>query len=298
MFIDFSNSYSANERLGRKWTMGEEINREHKDRLFCFLFGREENRKWTLELYNALNGTNYLEESDIVFNTLKDAVYMGMKNDVSFLLSSVLSLYEQQSTYNPNMPVRQLMYLGKIYDKYIHQFNLNIYGKRLIKLPVPKLVTFYNGIENHEDKILRLSDSLDSDSIISESDVEVNVRMININHERGSSLLKKCRPLYEYSWFVDRIRLNNKTMEIEPAVDKAFGDMPENFVIRKCIELNKAEVTDMCLTEYDEAKTMEMFKEEGREEGREERDGEILKAIESGATIDDIKRMLVFNSKL
>ena len=86
--------------------MSEAVNREYKDRLFSFIFGREENKKWTLSLYNAINKTYYTNEDDIVINTMSDTIYMGMKNDVSFLISDVLNLYEQQSTYNPNMPVR------------------------------------------------------------------------------------------------------------------------------------------------------------------------------------------------
>lgn len=95
------------------------VNREHKDRLFRFLFGNKEKKEWTLSLYNAVNGTNYTEPEDILFTTIDDAVYMGMKNDLSFILFHVMNIYEQQSTYNPTMPVRQLMYVEKLYDKYI-----------------------------------------------------------------------------------------------------------------------------------------------------------------------------------
>ena len=47
----------------------------------------------------------------------------------------------------------------------------------------------------------------------------------------------------------------------------------------------KAEVKQMCITEYHEAETMEQFREEGREEGRKEgheegrEEGEILRLI-------------------
>ncbi|XME01097.1 hypothetical protein QYZ88_010245 [Lachnospiraceae bacterium C1.1] len=279
--------------------MVEGINREHKDRLFTFIFGREENKKWTLELYNAINGTDYSNEDDIEINTIDDVLYMGMKNDVSFLLGSFLSLYEQQSTYNPNMPVRDLMYLGKLYDKYIHGHRLNIYGKHRIKLPVPKLVTFYNGTEQHEDGILKLTDLFDEEYRM-HSDVEVRVRMININPGHNEELVKACRPLFEYSWLIDSIRNNRQKMEIKEAVDKALRDMPGDFVIREFVELNRAEVTNMCLTEYNEAETMEMLKEEAREEGRSEgiKEGksqtadDVLRAISKGATVEEIQQML------
>ena len=123
------------------------VNRKHKDRLFSFLFGSEANREWTLSLYNAVNGTSFTDPEEIQFTTIEDAIYMGMKNDLSFILCYVMNIYEQQSTYSPNMPVRQLMYAGKLYDKYIQTNNLNIYGKKIVRLPVPKLIVFYNGAE-------------------------------------------------------------------------------------------------------------------------------------------------------
>ena len=86
------------------------INRQYKDRLFKFLFGNPEHRDWTLSLYNAVNGTAYEDPDDITFTTIKNAVYMGMRNDVSLLLADTMDFYEQQSTYNPNMPMRFLVY--------------------------------------------------------------------------------------------------------------------------------------------------------------------------------------------
>lgn len=247
-----------------------EINREHKDRLFRFLFGNEANREWTLELYNAVNGTEYTEPGDIRFTTIEDAVYMGMKNDLSFTLFYVMNLYEQQSTFNPNMPVRQLMYLGKLYDKYIKINRLNLYGKKIIRLPVPKLVVFYNGVEELDDRILSLNDAFEPEAAAEESDVEIRVRMLNINYGKNSRLLEACRPLAEYAWFTEEIRKNSRDMEIETAVDQAIDAMPGDYVIRPFLIGNRAEVRDMCITEYNEAETMQMFKQEGWEEGRRE----------------------------
>ena len=86
----------------------ERINNQYKDRLFKFIFGREEHKDWTLSLYNAINGSNYKEEKEIQITTIDSVVYLSMKNDVSFLLDTAgtMNFYEQQSTYNPNMPVR------------------------------------------------------------------------------------------------------------------------------------------------------------------------------------------------
>lgn len=103
------------------------INYTYKDRLFNFIFGSEENREWTLSLYNAINGSHYTDASLIQFNTLKNVLYIGMKNDTSFLISGTMSVYEHQSTLNPNMPIRFLEYLSKLISAYITQNKLNLY---------------------------------------------------------------------------------------------------------------------------------------------------------------------------
>ena len=245
------------------------VNKEYKDRLFVFIFGREENKRWTLSLYNSINGTSYTNEDDIEITTMSDTVYMGMKNDVSFLISDMLNLYEQQSTYNPNMPVRQLMYLGRQYDKYIKKTKQNIYGSKLMHLPVPKLITFYNGAEDVEDTVLRLSDSFEI--CAQEADVQVSVRLINVSGDHNRQLLQMCEPLREYVWFVEMIRSKrNQGIDLEKAVDTTIDEMPETCLIRECLIENRAEVKNMCITEYNEEETMRMFKEEGREEGRQE----------------------------
>lgn len=247
------------------------VNREHKSRLFAFIFGREENRKWILELYNAVNGSNHRNADDIRITTIEDVIYMGMKNDVSLLLCDVMSIYEQQSTFNPNMPIRQMMYAGRLYDKYIQENGLNIYGAKQVLLPIPKLVTFYNGREDREDEsVLRLRDAFEGNERASEADIDVRVRMVNINYGRDKKLLESCEPLKEYAWLVSRIREYNEKMDTEDAVDRAIDEMPDGFVIKGFLLANRAEVKNMCLTEYDEEKVMQMFKEEWREEGREE----------------------------
>ncbi len=258
-----------------------EINREYRDRLFVFIFGREENRKWTLSLYNAVNGTNYTDENAIEITTMSDAVYMGMRNDVSFIITEFISLFEQQSTYNPNMPVRQLMYLGRLYDKYINATKQNLYGTRQIKLPVPRLVTFYNGMEDVPDKILHLSNSFSGNAGL--SDVEVSVRLININLGNNKELLENCKPLKEYSWFVDVVRNKKERgkMILEDAVDHTLDEMPEDFCIREFLIANRAEVKNMCLTEYNEAETMQMFKDEERYDA-------ISRMLRSGKTAEAI----------
>ena len=243
-------------------------NVQYKDRLFNFLFGSEENKEWTLSLYNAVNGSHYTDPSMIKITTIREVMYLGMHNDVSFLISNEMNLYEQQSTYNPNMPVRLLQYAGNLYERYFKENSLNKYGGRLLQLPVPKLVVFYNGKKEQPDEmILKLSDSFPEGS---DADIEVKVRMLNVNVGRNTLLLDACKPLGEYSWLVDEIRRNNTTNDedgMSSAVDRAISDMPDGFVIKSFLELHRTEVKGMLLTEYNEAEAMELFREEGRAEG-------------------------------
>ena len=237
------------------------IQREYKDRLFNFIFGSEENKDWTLSLYNAVNNTNYTDPDAVQINTIKEVLYLGMHNDASFLLAEDMNLYEQQSTFNPNMPLRMMQYAGNLYEKYIKEKKLNKYSDELLMLPVPKLITFYNGEKDKEDElILKLSDSFPEGA---EADIEVIVRMININYGRNTKLLDACEPLKEYAWLIEEIRHNRKTMDIEDAVDKALADMPKEYVIKPFLDAHKTEVSTMLLTEYNEAEAMELFEKDG-----------------------------------
>ena len=140
-------------------------NKKYKDRLFHFLFGREEHKEWTLSLYNAVRGSGYTNINDIQFNTIENVLYLGMHNDISFLIMGELNLYEQQSSFNPNMPLRMLQYTAKVLEKYVKQNHLDKYGSHILELPVPKLVVFYNGAADKPDEmILSLRDSLPSDA--------------------------------------------------------------------------------------------------------------------------------------
>ncbi len=246
------------------------VNREYKDRLLNFIFGSEENRKWTLSLYNAINHSNYEDENAIVFNTIKEVLYMGMHNDTSFLISDMMSVYEAQSTYNPNMPLRQLQYLGHLYEGYITEHKLNKYSSELLRLPVPKLVVLYNGRKETEDRVIqRLTDSF-PEGLREQSDVEVKVSMLNINYGHNKELLEACRPLGEYAWFIEKIREYQKSYTIEKSVDMAISNMPDDYCLKPFLLIHRAEVNEMLLTEYNEAEVMELFKEDGRREGRVE----------------------------
>ena len=190
---------------------------------------------------------------------------MGMKNDTSFIVFDIMSVYEHQSSLNFNMPLRMLQYVGDLYSGYIAKNKLNKYGTGRIMLPIPKLVTFYNGEHDAEDEmILKLSDSFAPEHK-DKADLEVKVRMINVNYSSNKELMKSCKPLAEYSWFVDTIRRNKVEHELNIAVGKALDCMPDDFVIKSFLVRHRQEVEGMLDTEYKEAEVMELFKEDGRQ---------------------------------
>lgn len=256
-------------------------NREYRDRLFKFIFGNPDNKKWTLSLYNAMNGSHYTDENDIELNTIENAVYMSMKNDVSFLIENTMNFYEQQSTFNPNMPMRFLIYAGMIYSKYVtYNGSYHRYSSAQQKAPTPKCVCFYNGTADKEDRItLSLSDSFDGDP-----DIEVKVAMININYGHNKALLDECKPLKEYSQFVDMIRCCQQTKNtLEEAIDAALEELPDDSVIKPFLLANRAEVKRMCITEYDEERTYAEQRSEGIAEGVEIGRAEgIVEGVEKG----------------
>jgi hypothetical protein len=241
-----------------------EANRLYKDRVFKFIFGNPENKEWTLSLYNAVNGSNYRNPDDIQFNTIEDAVYMSMKNDVSFIILDEMNLWEHQSSFNPNMPMRFLTYGTQLYEKFTATSGYYKFSRKLQRLPKPHCICFYNGTEEQpEQQILKLSDAFGG-----EGDIEVKVKMLNVNYGKNRALLETCQPLREYAWLVDRVREHQRVLQnLEAAVDASIDEMPDSFVIRTLIEAHRAGVKKMFLTEYDEEKMKEQERKEAFADG-------------------------------
>ena len=143
-----------------------EPKRTYKDTLFRTIFGGKDERskRWLLSLYNALSGKNHTNIEDLEITTLEDVIYVSMKNDLSFLIHSQMCLYEHQSTVNPNMPLRGLLYFSQLYQQYIDKHKKNLYGSVLVKIPAPQFIVFYNGDTEQADIIkYRLSDAFIKD---------------------------------------------------------------------------------------------------------------------------------------
>lgn len=247
-------------------------NRKVKDRLFRFIF--ENDKPALLDLYNGLNGTSYTNPDELEVVTVENLLYLSMKNDLSFLLTGTINLYEHQSSYNPNMPLRCLWYLGQEYQILVERAQKDIYGSALIQIPTPQCVVFYNGGKDMPDEhFLYLSDSFMQNEV--EPCLELKVRMLNINYGHNQALMEKCRKLWEYAFFIDCIkrRLENG-FALEEALEQAIDECVEEEVMAKFFRRHKAEVLGMLFMEYDEKEHMRRMtrdaKQEGREEGKED----------------------------
>ena len=246
------------------------IRRNYKDSLFTKLFGDPANKQNLLSLYNALNDRNYTDPDELEINTIENVIYMGVKNDVSCIIDGYMNLMEHQGSFNPNMPLRGFIYIPKLYEKYIDKHQLNIYSEKLIKIPTPRYFVLYNGIKEMPERLeMKLSDAF----IHQDGDcgIEFTATMINVNYGHNKELMTACRMLEEYAIFIDKVRgyiePNMEPAELEKAMDRAVDECLEEGVLAEFLSAHRAEVRNMILTEYDEAKTMEMFKKEFREDG-------------------------------
>jgi DNA-binding NarL/FixJ family response regulator len=244
-------------------------NRNTKSTLFPKIFS---SRKELIELFNAVNGTNYQDSDDFEINTIEGILYMTTKNDVSFLMESTMNLYEHQSTYNPNMPLRGLLYFGQLYHKYIKTRGLNIYSSKLQKIPVPHYVVFYNGIQDEPDeKILLLSDAFqkDDERKYVPGCLECEVRMLNINYGHNKELMEKCRKLEEYAIFVARLREYAKEYpsRLDMAITKAIDDCIAEGILKDFLTKRKSEVLEMVLYSFDKELYEKDLKQTAYEEG-------------------------------
>lgn len=239
----------------------KKTNSKYKDRLFCMLFGRD--KRNAISLYNALNGTNYSEDEDIEVTTIDDAIYINMKNDASFIVDGHMSLFEQQSSLNPNMPLRGLMYFGNLYDSFVEGKGLNIYGSKLIKIPTPQYYVLYNGtVEAPAKGELKLSDAFAKES--PEGMYEWTATFVNLNKGKNEVLLGQCKPLEEYMLFIERIReFEAKGMESRKAVDAAVQFCIDAGIMKEFLVKHRAEVISVVLTEFNQKRYEDSIRTEG-----------------------------------
>jgi predicted transposase YdaD len=243
-----------------------EANREHKDSVFTAFFS---GKPKLLELYNAIADTNYPPDTDVQINTLKNVLFTGLVNDISFLLGDILViLMEHQSTINPNMPVRFMLYIAQIYERILDAYNL--YRRKLIKIPRPEFITLYNGKENIPDRtVLRLSDAFKNAS--GKISMELQVTIYNINHGRNNQIMNRSRSLADYAAFIAKIR-EYQTMgqSLEDAIKDAVIFCVEHEIMKDFLEKHRSEVLNMLNVEFKMEDALAVRYEEGLEKGLEE----------------------------
>ena len=264
------------------------INRSYKDRLFKIIF---EDKKELLSLYNALTGKNYQNPDELEINTIDDVIYMHLKNDMSFILDDWQNLFEQQSTFNPNQPLRGFFYFADLYK--VKYFGKKIYSTRLLKIPTPQYIVFYNGTTSMPDrKELRLSDAFQQPT--TQPDIEVVAHMLNINYGHNKELMERCQKLKEYAQFIDIIRhylKENKQWSNEQAISKAIDDCIQNNILRDILQKERLRVMASILSEFDEVGYKEMIRQEAYEDAYEEAYEE---GVEYGVKYGGVKTLIEF----
>ena len=219
--------------------------RNYKDTVFRMLFS---DRKNLLSLYNAVSGAHYDDPEKLEIVTLENAIYMGMKNDLAFIIDTDLFLYEHQSTYNPNMPLRDLFYISSEYQKLVDKKSL--YSSVLQKIPAPQFIVFYNGTEKEKDSwVNHLSEAFEN--LPGNPKLELEVLTININEGHNEELMEHCQTLKEYAKYVNCVRKYARELELNEAVKLAVDECIRNNILSEFLRANKSEVISMSIFEYD-----------------------------------------------
>lgn len=239
--------------------------RNHKDRVFRVLFRDKDE---LLDLYNAVNGTDYSNTEDMTVTTLEHAIYVGMKNDISFVLYDEMMLYEHQSTDNPNIPLRDLLYVANLYSALVPEEKL--YSSKAQKIPEPKFIVFYNGQEKVPERYeYRLSDLYNTSTRDEHwiPELELKVLVLNINEGYNEGIKEKCKTLKGYMIFVEKVRRYNKELPAQKAIERAVDECIKEDILADFFHKNRAEVLSVGIFEFDEEKYRAVIREDAREEG-------------------------------
>lgn len=274
--------------FGREGTVSEkriipQAQKKYKDTIFRLLFN---DRERALSLYNGVNGTKYNDSSILQYNTLENAIYMNVHNDISFVIANQIQMYEHQSTVPINMPLRDLFYIADILQKTVA--DKTIYGSRPLMIPNPDFVVFYNGEKTLAERMeLKLSDNF----IIPTDNpaLELRVTILNINDGMNEELKEKCPALKQYMQYVNRVRKYSKEMDLKSAVTRAVDECICEGILKDFLIKQKAEVIKMSIYEFDEEREMKLIRESEREFG-EYRIRTLYKYLLSDNRIDDLKR--------
>ena len=260
-------------------------NREYKSDVFSMLM---EDKNYALQVYNAVNDSNYTDPELVEMTTLERGISLSIRNDASIIVDMHLNIYEHQSTYSPNMPLRSLLYLVPILKPLIK--NQDIFGRKLIKIPTPKFVVVYNGLQNRPPfEELRLSSAFEHST--DNPQLELIVSVYNINPGKNDEFLSKCKVLSEYTIFVEKVREYENAGEphsVKNAIDWCIA----NGVLEDFLRLREEEVIKAMEIDMTFERREELIRRDEREEGREEgiilaKQDDIFELLEDFGSIPD-----------
>jgi hypothetical protein len=281
-------------------------NRRYKDSVFSFLFSDPASLR---ELYGAIAGIELPPDLPVIINTLEGILYKTLLNDISFeVAKKLVILIEHQSSINPNMAVRLLMYIARVYEKLTA--GKNLYGRKKLTIPRPEFIVLYNGTAPYPDEtVLKLSEAFEDTSLVGiptdrPPDLELTVKVYNINRGHNEPIIRRSEKLEGYSALIGKVREFEAAIAGGRAVQKLSDEEKEEamtLAIRWCIangllkpflESHGSEVVNMLMNEWKLEDALVVEREEGREEGREEYGREILDLLEKGYTTEQLKALL------
>ncbi len=279
------------------------INNKFKNSLFTTLFSDPSVLR---ELYCALGGVSLPPDIPVSINTLENVLYMDFNNDISFEIGGKLVvLIEHQSTINPNIALRLLIYITRILEKKTKGSTL--YSKKRLTIPSPEFFVLYNGTDPFPDSVVvRLSDLFENTQDLGLQEkayplLELEVKIININEGRNKEVVNRCRKLAEYSIFVDKVRCLCKELgDLEKAMKAAIKYCEKHDILKEYLEIHGSEVLNMLLEEWNMEDAIAYAREEGREDGRaegfnqgraEERQ-HFFELLDKGLSAEEIKQRL------
>jgi hypothetical protein len=277
------------------------VNKGHKDSVFSRLFSNPDVLR---ELYSAIEGVELPPDISININTLSNVLIREQINDISFIIGDrLVVLIEHQSTINNNMPLRLLMYISRVYEKIID--HRKIYRTKLEKIPRPEFIVLYNGATPYPDhKELRLSEAFkyaEDLKLNANLPLELVVQVYNINQGHNTGILKKCKVLDNYSFFIDKIRECQKEgFSLDKALLTAIKYCIENEKLKDFLETHGSEVHNMLITaKYDPKEEMEALCEEAWEYGLEEGIMTVARnALAKGLPVETIQEITGLDMKV
>ena len=214
-------------------------------------------------LHELLTGIPTAEQN-VEIKTLKSVLFNRLKNDISFKVGDrFIVLFEHQSTINPNMPARMLLYSAMLYRKMLSKES--IYSKKLIPLPAPEFYVLYNGKEPWTDNSKLYLSSAFAEN---QHNLELVVTVRNIRYNKDNELLQKYKPLHDYSFFVYDVEKRVASGDsLADAIRSATDYCINHNIMRDYLSANYEEVFEMMSLRWNEKDAKKYWQKEAREEG-------------------------------